>query len=178
MSVSIQHVAVTTTTRGLKTLSALLDKAKTHAEAAGANPDDYVTARLFEDMLQLSGQIQRASDTAKGVVARLTGVDAPAMADDETTFVQLQDRVAKTLAFVDSVPASAFEGAADRDVTVPAGPRLTLGFTGLQYLLEFAIPNFNFHVVTAYDILRHNGVPLGKRDFLGIGPERVKSVAA
>jgi hypothetical protein len=178
MSVSIQHVAVTTTARGLKTLSALLDKAKAHAEATGANPDDYVTARLFEDMLPLSGQIQRASDTAKGTIARLTGVDAPAMADDETTFAQLQDRVAKTLAFVESVPASAFEGAAERDVTVPAGPSITLGFTGLDYLLEFAIPNFNFHVVTAYDILRNQGVPLGKRDFLGIGPERVKAVAA
>jgi uncharacterized protein len=177
MSVSIQQVAVTTTTRGLKTLSALLDKAKAHAEATGANPDDYVAARLFEDMLPLSGQIQRASDTAKGAVARLAGVEAPAMADDETTFAQLQDRVAKTLAFVDSVPASAFDGAADREITVPAGPSITLGFTGLEYLLEFAIPNFNFHVVTAYDILRNQGVPLGKRDFLAIGPERVKAAA-
>jgi hypothetical protein len=177
MSVSIQHVAVTTSARGLKTLSALLDKAKAHAEASGTNPDTYVTARLFEDMLPLSGQIQRASDTAKGAISRLAAVDAPAMADDETTFAQLQERVAKTLAYVESVPASAFEGAAEREITVPAGPSITLGFTGLEYLLEFVIPNFQFHVVTAYDILRHNGVPLGKRDFLGIGPERVKAAA-
>jgi hypothetical protein len=174
MSVSIQHVAVTTSARGLKTLSALLDKAKAHAEASGTNP---VTARLFDDMLPLSGQIQRASDTAKGAISRLAGVDAPPMADDETTFAQLQDRVAKTLAFVESVPASAFEGAAEREITVPAGPSIILGFTGLEYLLEFVIPNFQFHVVTAYDILRNQGVPLGKRDFLGIGPERVKTAA-
>lgn len=177
MSVSIQHVAVTSITRGLKTLSALLDKAKDHAAAAGTDPDAYVAARLFEDMLPLSGQVQRASDTAKGAVARLTGVQAPAMADDETTFAQLQDRIAKTLAYVESVPASAFEGAEIREITVPAGPSITLGFTGLDYLLEFVIPNFQFHVVTAYDILRNQGVPLGKRDFLGIGPERVKTAA-
>lgn len=176
MSVSIQHVAVTSIARGLKTLSALLDKAKAHAEASGADPDAYVAARLFEDMLPLSGQIQRASDTAKGAVARLAAVEAPAMADEETTFAQLQDRVARTLAYVESIPASAFDGAESREITVPAGS-FTLGFTGLEYLLEFVIPNFQFHVVTAYDILRHHGVPLGKRDFLGIGPERVKAAA-
>jgi len=99
------------------------------------------------------------------------------MADDETSLAQLQDRVARTLAYVESVPASAFDGAESREITVPAGPSITLGFTGLDYLLEFVIPNFQFHVVTAYDILRHNGVPLGKRDFLGIGPERVKAAA-
>ena len=177
MSVSIQHVAVTSITRGLKTLSSLLEKAEAHAAASGADPDGYVTARLFEDMLPLSGQIQRASDTAKGAIARLAAVEAPAMADDETTFAQLRDRVARTLAYVESVPASAFAGAESREITVPAGPSITLGFTGLDYLLEFVIPNFQFHVVTAYDILRHNGVPLGKRDFLGIGPERVKAAA-
>jgi uncharacterized protein len=177
MSVSIQTVAVTSIARGLKTLSSLLDKAKAHAEAAGTDPDAYVQARLFEDMLPLAGQIQRASDTAKGAIARLAGVESPAMADDETTLAQLQDRVARTLAYVESVPASAFEGAGTREITVPAGPSITLGFTGLDYLLEFVIPNFQFHVVTAYDILRHKGVPLGKRDFLGIGPERVKTAA-
>jgi len=176
MSVSIQHVAVTSITRGLKTLSALLDKAKAHAEAAGTNPDAYVQARLFEDMLPLAGQIQRASDTAKGAIARLAGVEAPSFADEETTFADLQDRVAKTLAFVEGVPASAFDGAGTREIVVPAGS-FTLGFTGLDYLLEFVLPNFQFHVVTAYDILRHNGVPLGKRDYLGIGPERVKTAA-
>ncbi len=176
MSVSIQHVAVTTIARGLTNLSALLDKAKAHAEAAGTSPDAYVQVRLYEDMLPLSGQIQRASDTAKGAVARLAAVDAPLFADEETTFAQLQERVAKTLAYVESIPASAFDGAADRDIVVPAGP-VKLGFTGVEYLLEFVLPNFHFHVVTAYDILRNQGVPLGKRDFLGIGPERVRAEA-
>lgn len=176
MSVSIQHVAVTSIARGLKTLSALLDKAKDHAQAAGTSADAYVAARLFEDMLPLSGQIQRASDTAKGAIARLTASEAPSFADDETTFAQLQDRVAKTLAYVEGVPAAAFDGAADREIVFAAGP-VTLGFSGLDYLLEFVIPNFQFHVVTAYDILRNQGVPLGKRDFLGIGPERVRAAA-
>ena len=172
MSVSIQHVAVTSIARGLKTLSSLLDKAKTHAETAGIDPDAYVSARLFEDMLPLSGQIQRASDTAKGAIARLAAVDAPAMADDEVTFAQLQARIAKTLAYVESVPASAFDGAERREIVVPAGP-IKLSFSGLDYLLEFVLPNFQFHVVTAYDILRNQGVPLGKRDFLNLGAERV-----
>jgi len=174
MSVTLQTVAVTSLTRGLKTLLLLLEKAKAHAEAAGTSPDAYVEARLFEDMLPLSGQIQRVSDTAKGAVARLTGLDAPPMADEEKTFAELQDRIVRTLAYVESVPASAFDGAETREVTVPAGT-FTLQFTGLDYLLEFVIPNFQFHVVTAYDILRHKGVPLGKRDFLGIGPERLKA---
>lgn len=174
MSVTIQTVATTSVTRGLKTLLSLLEKAQAHAEAAGIDPDAYVEARLFEDMLPLSGQIQRASDSAKGAMARLTGTDAPVMADEERTFADLRDRIARTLAYVESVPASAFDDAETREVVVPAGT-FTLSFTGTQYLLEFVIPNFQFHVVTAYDILRHKGVPIGKRDFLGIGPERVKA---
>jgi uncharacterized protein len=176
MSVSIQHVAVTSIARGLQTLLSLLDKAKAHAEAAGTSPDAYVQARLFDDMLPLAGQIQRASDTAKGAIARLAAVEAPPMADDETTFAQLRDRVAKTLAYVESIPASAFDDAAAREITFPAGP-ITLSFAGIDYLLEFVLPNFQFHVVTAYDILRNQGVPLGKRDFLNLGAERVKAAA-
>lgn len=174
MSVTIQTVATTSVTRGLKTLLSLLEKAQAHAEASGIDPDTYVDARLFEDMLPLSGQIQRASDSAKRAMARLTGTDAPAMADEEKTFADLRDRVARTLTYVEGVPTSAFDGAETREIVVPAGT-FTLSFTGTQYLLEFVIPNFQFHVVTAYDILRHRGVPIGKRDFLGIGPERLKA---
>ncbi len=174
MSLSIHHVTATAVTRGLTTLSLLLQKAKAHAQAAGTDPDAYVQARLYDDMLPLAGQIQRASDAARGAMARLSGGVAPPMADDETTFDQLQDRVERTLAYVQGVPAEAFEGAETREVVFPAGP-LTLGFNGLDYLLEFALPNFQFHVVTAYDILRHNGVPLGKRDFLNLGAERVRT---
>lgn len=175
MSLSLHAVTVTTVTRGLKMLLSVLDKARAHAEATRVDPDAYVTARLIDDMLPLSGQIQRASDAAKGAVARLAGLEAPSMADDETTLAQLRDRVVRTLAYVDGVDPAAFAGAEDRTIVVPAGPGVTLEFTGLDYLLEFAIPNFQFHAVTAYDILRHKGVPLGKRDFLGIGPERLNS---
>ncbi|WP_297511740.1 DUF1993 family protein [uncultured Caulobacter sp.] len=174
MSFSVQHVAVTSISRGLATLSSLLEKAKAHAEATGVDPDAYVEARLFDDMLPLSGQIQRASDAAKGAVARLTGVAAPAMPDEEKTFAELQARVAKTLDFVQSVPASAYDGAEGREIVMTL-PTFSLGFDGGQFLLEFALPNFQFHVVTAYDILRHKGVPLGKRDFLNIPAERVRA---
>ncbi|PVM71963.1 DUF1993 domain-containing protein [Caulobacter radicis] len=174
MSLSIHHVTATALTRGLQTLSALLDKADAHARAAGSDPDAFVQARLYEDMLPLAGQIQRASDAARGAMARLGGVTAPSMADDETTLAQLRDRVARTLDYVRGVPAEAFEGAETREVVFAAGP-LTLGFSGLDYLLEFALPNFQFHVVTAYDILRHHGVPLGKRDYLNLGAERVRT---
>lgn len=171
---TIHHVTATAITRGLTALSLLLDKAKAHAEATGTDPDAYVQVRLYDDMLPLSGQIQRASDSARGVFARLTGTTAPGMADEETTFAQLQERVARTLAYVESVPAEAFEGAETREVVFGAGP-LTLGFTGVDYLLEFALPNFQFHVVTAYDILRSQGVPLGKRDFLNLSADRVRA---
>ena len=108
MSLTIQTVAVTSVSRGLKTLASLLDKAKAHAEAAGTDPDAFVTARLFEDMLPLAGQIQRASDTAKASIARLTGIDQPSFPDEEKTLAELHERIAKTLAFVESAPASAF----------------------------------------------------------------------
>lgn len=173
MSFSVQHAATTSIARGLKTLSFLLEKARAHAEETGVDPDAYVEARLFDDMLPLSGQVQRASDAAKGAVARLTGLAAPAMPDEEKTFADLQDRVAKTLAFVESVPASAYEGAEGREIVMNL-PTINLAFDGGQFLLEFALPNFQFHVVTAYDILRHKGVPLGKRDFLNIPAERVR----
>ncbi|MDR7231041.1 hypothetical protein J2X45_002136 [Caulobacter sp. BE264] len=175
MSLSLHAVTVTPVSRGLNMLLTVLEKARAHAEATGVDPDTYVSARLIDDMLPLSGQIQRASDAAKGAVARLAGLEAPAMADDETTLAQLRDRVARTLVYVDSVASDAFAGAEGRMIVVPAGPGVTLEFAGLDYLLEFAIPNFQFHAVTAYNILRHKGVPVGKRDFLGIGPERLKS---
>jgi hypothetical protein len=176
MSLSIQHVAVTTMTRGLKTLSAVIAKARDHVEAAGGDPETLVEARLAPDMLTLAGQVQRASDTAKGSVARLAGVDQPPFPDEEKTLADLQDRIARTLAFIDSVPASAFEGAETREIVLKF-PQITLAFDGADYLLEFALPNFNFHVVTAYDILRHHGAPLDKPDFLALGAERIRTAA-
>jgi hypothetical protein len=166
MSVSMHRASAPVFVRALGVLATLLDKGEAYAKDLGQNPDDLVGARLTDDMLPLSGQIQRASDASKGAVFRLTGVEAPAMADEETTFAQLRKRVADTLAYIESVAPEAFEGSADRTVELklPAG---ALTFTGEDYLFGFALPNFFFHVVTAYDILRHKGVKIGKLDYLG-----------
>jgi hypothetical protein len=166
MPLSMHRASVPVFVRALKVLATLLEKGEAHAKAQGVDPDAYVAARLADDMLPLSGQVQRASDAAKGAVSRLTGVEAPPMPDEETTFAQLQKRVADTLAYIQSVDPKAFEGSEDRivELKLPGGP---LTFTGEDYLLGFAIPNFFFHVVTAYDVLRHKGVQVGKLDYLG-----------
>ena len=166
MPLSMHRVSVPVFVRALKVLATLLEKGEAHAKAQGVDPDTYVAARLADDMLPLAGQVQRASDASKGAVFRLTGVEAPAMPDEETTFAQLQKRVADTLAYIESVDAAAFEGSETRTVEVKT-PRGTLTFTGEDYLLGFALPNFFFHIVTAYDVLRHKGVQVGKLDYLG-----------
>jgi len=166
MPLSMHRASAPVFVRALKVLATLLEKGEAHAKAQGLDPNDLVTARLTDDMLPLSGQIQRASDASKGAVARLTGVDAPAMPDEETTFAQLQKRVADTLAYIQSVDPKAFEGSEDRTVELKL-PGGTLTFTGEDYLLTFALPNFFFHVVTAYDVLRHKGVQIGKLDYMG-----------
>ncbi|MFZ0269021.1 DUF1993 domain-containing protein [Caulobacter sp.] len=166
MPLSMHRASVPVFVRALKVLTTLLEKGEAHAKAQGLDPDTLVAARLAEDMLPLSGQVQRASDASKGAVARLTGVEAPAMADDETTLAQLQKRVADTLAYIESVDPKAFEGSEDRTVELKF-PSATLTFTGEDYLLTFALPNFFFHVVTAYDVLRHKGVQIGKLDYMG-----------
>lgn len=166
MPLSMHRASVPVFVRALNVLSTLLEKGEAHAKAQGWNPDDLVAARLTDDMLPLSGQIQRASDASKGAVARLTGVEAPAMPDEETSFAQLRKRVADTLAYIQSVDPKAFDGSEDRTVELKL-PGGTLTFTGEDYLLGFALPNFFFHVVTAYDVLRHKGVQIGKLDYLG-----------
>ena len=166
MPLSMHRASAPVFVRALKVLASLLEKGEAHAKAQGLDPDTLVAARLAEDMLPLSGQVQRASDASKGAVARLTGVEAPAMADEETTLAQLRKRVADTLAYIESVDPEAFDGSEDRTVELKL-PGGTLTFTGEDYLLGFALPNFFFHVVTAYDVLRHKGVPIGKLDYLG-----------
>jgi len=166
MPLSMHRASAPVFVRALKVLAALLEKGEAHAKAQGLDPDTLVAARLAEDMLPLSGQVQRASDASKGAVARLTGVEAPAMADEETTLAQLRKRVADTLAYIESVDPEAFDGSEDRTVELKL-PGGTLTFTGEDYLLGFALPNFFFHVVTAYDVLRHKGVPIGKLDYIG-----------
>ncbi|WP_228894031.1 DUF1993 domain-containing protein [Pseudoduganella aquatica] len=166
MSLSMYQVSVPVFVRGLKVLSTLLKKGEEHADASGMVPDMLLGARLAEDMLPLSAQVQRASDASKLCVARLCGVDAPKFEDNEASFQQLQERIAKTIAYMESVPQAQFDGADGRDVTLTFGA-FSQSFTGQGYLLTFALPNFYFHITTAHGILRAQGVKIGKLDYLG-----------
>jgi len=166
MALTMYDASVTVFLHNLKQLSHLLDKGLAHAKASGIDPSTLVNAKLAEDMRPLSFQIQSASDAAKLAVARVTGTKAPSFEDTETTFEELQARIAKTRDWLQTVPREAFDGAEERAFTMKAGPT-ELAFVGQTYLLHFALPNFFFHVTTAYAILRHNGVSIGKRDYLG-----------
>jgi hypothetical protein len=152
--------------RMLGNLDALLDKAEKYAKERNFDPNLLVTSRLAPDMRPLSAQVQFASDTSKFAIARLSGGAAPPMADTETTIAELRERIKKTVDYIKSVPASAVDGSEEREVVLKF-PNGEMKFTGLAYLTGFVLPNFLFHVTTAYAILRHNGVPLGKGDFLG-----------
>jgi hypothetical protein len=166
MSLTMYDASVTVFLHNLKQLSHLLDKGLAHAKAAGIDPATLVQAKLVEDMRPLSFQIQSASDASKLAVARLSGETAPSFPDTETTFEELLSRVAKTRDYLQGVPREAFAGSEERAVIMKTGAT-ELNFTGQSYLLHFALPNFFFHVTTAYAILRHNGVQIGKRDYLG-----------
>jgi uncharacterized protein len=150
----------------LRNLSAILDKAEAHAAARKIDPAALTTFRLYPDMFPLARQVQIACDTAKGAVARLAGVEVPKHEDTEQSFAELKGRIAKTLEFIESVPAAKLDGADAREVTIRQRGQ-DVKMSGLQYLLAAAQPNLYFHVATAYNILRHNGVELGKKDFLG-----------
>jgi len=166
MSLTMYKASIPVFVRELGILTSLLKKGEDFAKEQGMAADALVQERLAPDMLTLAGQVQRASDASKLAVERLTGVAAPKFEDSETTYAQLYERIEKTLAYLNSVSAEAFNEAATREVKLNYGDFQPV-FTGESYLLTFAIPNFFFHVVTAYDILRHKGVPVGKRDYLG-----------
>ena len=166
MKISMHAMSVDVFTRALGNLSAVLEKGVAHAKERKFEPAVLLAARLAPDMLPLTRQVQIASDVSKNSVARLAGQDPPRFPDTETSFEELHARIARTIDYLKSVPASALEGAETRDIKFPSGER-TLEFKGLDYLEHWAIPNVFFHVTTAYAILRHNGVELGKRDFLG-----------
>ena len=166
MSFSIYRASVPVFLRGLDRLSVFLDLGAEFAAQQNIPLSDLAEARLAPDMYPLVRQIQSASDAAKGGGARLAGIAPPSMPDTETTFPEMQDRIARTVSFLNSLEPAQFEGAATREVVVPTRTK-QLQFTGTDYLLGFALPNFYFHVTTAYAILRHKGVPLGKMDFLG-----------
>ncbi len=168
MSLSMYQASVPAFTRSLNMLSKLLTKAEAHAAANGLTPADLLEARLAPDMYHLTRQIQAAADAAKFGAARPAGVTPPSHPDTETTFAELQARLTSVSEFINSIDEAAFEGAETRPVTLKTGNG-ELSFSGQDYLLNFALPNFYFHAVTAYDILRHKGLPLVKRDFLNLG---------
>jgi hypothetical protein len=161
---SIYAYTVPTFTKLLGGLRAVLDKGETFAREKNIDPSALLNERLAPDMFPLIRQVQIACDNAKGAVARLTGIENPKHEDTETTFDELRARIDTTLAFIASVKEDAFKDAADRKITLPYFPDSYM--TGFDYAREYVVPNFVFHVVTAYSILRHNGVPLGKVDFL------------
>lgn len=150
----------------LNNLSAMLRKAQAHVEQHKLDPAALIMFRLFPDMFTLARQVQVACDVSKGAVARLAGVEVPRHEDTEQTFDELQARIAKTIAFINTIKPAQIDGSADRDITVKLGKQ-DYSFKGMQYLLNFAHPNFYFHAATVYNILRHNGVALGKKDFVG-----------
>lgn len=166
MSVSMSQISTPVFLRMLRNLKGLLEKAQAHAQTAEIKPEVLVAARLYPNMLPLSSQVQIACDTAKRAVARLSGIAAPSQADTETTLEQLLARIDTTVAFIKTVPAAEIDGTQDKAITVEL-PMGNLNFTGLNYLTSFALPNFFFHVSTAHAILRHNGVPIGKMDYMG-----------
>ena len=167
MSLSMHQVSIPVFVRGLQALSGLLEKGAAHAAEAGVAEDTLLDAKLAPDMLNLVGQVQRASDTSKLSGQRLSGVSSPAMPDTETTFPQLIQRVADTVAYLESIDPAALEGSETRTVELNFGPERKVSFPGDVYLLTFALPNFFFHVATAHDILRSQGVKIGKMDYLG-----------
>ena len=166
MKISVHALSVDIFTHVLGSLSAILEKGTALAATKKFDSSVLVTSRLAPDMLPLARQVQIACDTAKNGAARLGGLEAPRFEDNEKTIEELRTRIARTIDYLKTIPVSAFEGAEERDIKVPAGER-TLEFKGLAYLQRWALPNLFFHATTAYNILRHNGVEIGKRDYLG-----------
>jgi uncharacterized protein len=167
VKISIYTIAIETFVPMLRSLSNLLDKAAEHARASKSDSNALVNARLAPDMYTLAQQVQLACDHAKDSTARLRGQDPPHFENNEKTLEELKARIARTIDYVQKEPATAFEGAENRDIRIPI-PAMNGEFQmdGFQFLRDWAIPHFYFHVVTAYDILRHRGVEVGKRDYL------------
>jgi hypothetical protein len=166
MQISMYQASAPRFANTLKNLSAILDKAQAHADAKKIDPRVLTAARLYPDMFPMSRQVQSACDTAKGAVARLAGVEIPVHEDTEQTFEELKARIAKTITFIQTIQPAQVDGSEDKEVVLKFRSG-EVKFKGMQYLLGHALPNFYFHVTTAYDILRHNGVEVGKRDYIG-----------
>jgi hypothetical protein len=166
MTISMHQVSVAPFKAGLKSLDAILDKAKAWTETKKIDPNALLLARLAPDMFTLTRQVQAVTDQARNV-ARLAGVERPAYEDTEKTFDELKQRIAKTIAFLDSVTPDKTQGAEDKTIDVPLGKE-SIQMKGIDYLERLVAPNFYFHLTAAYSILRHNGLEIGKRDFLGM----------
>lgn len=166
MTITVYAMAMETFIPMLRTLSNLIDKGAEQLKAQGKDPQALVQARLAPDMFALVRQVQIACDHAKNAAARLTGREPPKMEDNEQTLEQLKSRIKRTLEYVEGVSANAYEGAAKRQIVFPLIDDLVVDVNGTQYLRDWALPNFYFHLVTAYDILRNQGVDIGKKDFL------------
>ena len=166
MTISMYQASVPRFVNILGNFSNILDKTQTHIDAKKLSDASLTAFRLFPDMLPMATQVQIACDTAKGVVARLAGVDIPAFEDNEKTIAELKARVAKTIAFIQTITPEQIDGTEDKAIVTKRGEKET-HYKGMQFLLGHAIPNFYFHITTAYSIMRHNGVEIGKRDFLG-----------
>lgn len=166
MSLSMYQASIPVLIRGLDTLAAILAKAAADAAARKIAAEVFLNARLAPDMLPLVRQVQIVSDTAKGCAARLAGIEVPSYADTEASFPELQERLAKTVTFLKGVAPEQIDGSEARAIVLKAHDQ-EIHFTGQSYLLGFVLPNFYFHLTTAYGILRHNGVEIGKKDYLG-----------
>jgi hypothetical protein len=173
MQYSMSYVSIPVFQIGLDALSAILDKASAYAAAKKIDPSVLLQWRLAPDMFPLVRQVLIATDLAKNGTARLAGVEAPRHEDNETTIEQLKERLAKTVAFIKTLDAKQIDAAGDREITFPLGPTNKGHMKGADYLNHFVLPNFYFHATATYAILRHCGVDIGKRDFLGAIPMRM-----
>jgi uncharacterized protein len=169
MALSMSSAVLPTVQQMLRNLSHILDKGEAHAQARGFDPAALTSDRLAPDMLPFTRQVLIACDAAKNGVARISGVEAPRFEDKESTFDELKERIQKTLDYLASVPADALDGTEDKEITFPVGRDKTRTMKAADYVRHWMLPNFFFHVTTAYAILRHNGVELGKADYLAGG---------
>jgi uncharacterized protein len=166
MTISMYQASVPPVIRCLQNLINILEKSAAHAEAKKIDPAVLINSRLFPDMYPLSKQIQIVSDVTRRGAARLAGLEAPAMVDDETTFPQLIDRLKNTIAYLETIAPAQIDGSEQKQIILPMGKH-SIEMAGMPYLISFILPNLYFHATTTYNILRHSGVELGKMDFLG-----------
>jgi uncharacterized protein len=176
MKTTMHALAIETFVPMLRALSGILDKGSQHASSGQFDPATLVNARLASDMYPLAKQVQLACDHAKDATARLMGTEPPRFDDTEQSLDELKARIANTTKYLESARATAFEDAEDRNITIQTPNNFSFEMTGLQFLRDWALPHFYFHVVTAYDILRHNGVDIGKRDYLSNVGQYIRQV--